>query len=275
MNICLTYLKEERRIKIMVLVNCGCGNKYVKSPEWVNIDFNAANNDVRTYNILKGLPFEDNSVDAIFSSCMLEHFTLEQALAHCKECHRVLKKGGIIRIVVPDLEDVCREYLRVLDFVRKDEVWDSKYEYILIELIDQMTRTVPGGEMQKYWDKKDKDEEYVMERTGYPEENKGKLPLITFIRLGIGACMRKLFGKTKVYSRYNLGKFMLSGEVHKWMYDEYSLGKLLKKVGFDKIERKQANESNILGWKSYNLEMKDEKEYKPHCLYVEAIKSYI
>lgn len=256
----------------MVLVNCGCGNKYVKLKEWINLDFNAVNRDVKTYNILKGLPFEDDSIDAIFSSCMLEHFTLEQALAHCKECYRVLKKGGIVRIVVPDLEDVCREYLRVLDAVRKDEKQDCKYQYILIELIDQMTRTFPGGEMQKYWQRIDKDEDYIMDRTGYPEENEGKLPFGKFIRLGIGACMRRLFGETRIYGRYNMGKFMLSGEVHKWMYDEYGLGKLLKEAGFDRVERKNVNVSNIPKWEDYSLEMKEGREYKPHCLYMEAVK---
>lgn len=154
----------------MKYVNCGCGNKYVRDAEWINIDFNSNNEGVQSYNILKGLPFESESVDCVFTSCMLEHFTKEQAQSFVKECGRVLKKGGILRIVIPDLEDVCREYLNILSLVQDNEKeYQKKYEYVIIELIDQMTRMHSGGEMQKYWEDEERDEPYIWQRTGYPE----------------------------------------------------------------------------------------------------------
>ena len=72
----------------MKLVNLGCGNKYVVAEEWINVDFNGVTKDVVSHNILSGLPFGNNEVDAIFSSCMLEHFEREEANAFIKECYR-------------------------------------------------------------------------------------------------------------------------------------------------------------------------------------------
>lgn len=256
----------------MVYVNCGCGNRFCTDKEWVNIDFNSMDKSVKSINILKGLPFDDNSVDAIFSSCMLEHFTKEQAERHLKECFRILRKGGVCRIVVPDLEDVCKEYLKILQLVEHDKTSEAKYDYILIELIDQMTRMYPGGEMLKYWNSVDKDEAYILERTGYPETAKGRMPFKTFFRLGVNYIARKLLGWTTWYRRYHLGSFMMSGETHKWMYDEYGLAQLMKKAGFNKVSRKTANDSVIPQWSRYGLEMNGEKEYKPHSLYMEGVK---
>lgn len=77
----------------MKYLNLGCGSKYIKNEKWDNIDFHG-NDEVIAVNILQGLPYKDNSVDGIFSSCMLEHFSKEQAECHIKECLRVLKKGA-------------------------------------------------------------------------------------------------------------------------------------------------------------------------------------
>jgi len=49
------------------------------------------------------LPFDDNSVDYVFSSHLLEHLFHEDALRLLEEIHRILKPGGWVRICVPDL----------------------------------------------------------------------------------------------------------------------------------------------------------------------------
>jgi SAM-dependent methyltransferase len=56
------------------------------------------------------LPFGNGSVDVIYSSHMLEHLDREEAREFLAEAHRVLRPGGWIRIVVPDLERYVREY---------------------------------------------------------------------------------------------------------------------------------------------------------------------
>lgn len=63
------------------------------------------------YKAPDGLPFPDNSIDAINCSHMLEHLTREEGLKFLKECNRVLKPDGIIRIAVPNAERLVSEYL--------------------------------------------------------------------------------------------------------------------------------------------------------------------
>src|SRR5262249_51146704 len=52
----------------------------------------------------RGIPFDDNSVPAIYSSHFFEHLTKADSEALLKECFRVLKPKGMIRVVVPLLE---------------------------------------------------------------------------------------------------------------------------------------------------------------------------
>ena len=54
-------------------------------------------------NIDKGLPFEDNSIENIYSSHFIEHLTLTQAKFYFKEAFRVLKPNGVMRTVCPDI----------------------------------------------------------------------------------------------------------------------------------------------------------------------------
>lgn len=60
--------------------------------------------------IRKTLPDEDESVDYIYCSHVLEHFEKDEAIKILKECRRVLKNKGILRIVLPDLKKIIKYY---------------------------------------------------------------------------------------------------------------------------------------------------------------------
>jgi predicted SAM-dependent methyltransferase len=108
-------------------LNVGCGTSGVEG--WVNIDnspsillsrlpfgrriFHTPDwpRDVRRADVRKRIPFPDSSVACIYSSHTFEHFTYEESRAVARECFRVLKPGGILRIVVPDLGIIVRDYL--------------------------------------------------------------------------------------------------------------------------------------------------------------------
>lgn len=49
------------------------------------------------------LPFEDNSIDEIYSRHVVEHFTLKEFLKVLQEWNRVLKVGGQVYIICPNL----------------------------------------------------------------------------------------------------------------------------------------------------------------------------
>jgi len=267
------------------LLNIACGSRYHK--EWLNIDLHPVSNLVKKVNILKGLPFKDDYFDAIYISHFIEHLTNNQSLFVLRESMRVLRQGGIIRIVVPDLENICREYLNILGKVRESSNFDEKYNWITVELLDQMVRNYPGGIMGEISNeiKKSKNmnlAEYILQRTGDDllntndsgKEYKEKLTFdklknillyiyLKIVRLLIPPNLRDLlFVNTTI------------GERHQWMYDSYSLKKLLDIVGFKDISIVAYNESNIPNFNSYLLDIKENgTPYKGiSSLYVEARK---
>lgn len=264
-------------------LNAGCGDIYNKSPEWVNADFGGKRDGVVQVNLLGRLPWDDNTFDAVFSSNMLEHFTKIQGQAFVKECIRILKPGGILRIVVPDLEDVCREYIRVLDSVRSGAESDAHYEAISIELLDQVTRMSMGGELAKFMASDRCDKEYMSERFGQVDcyiqdvndyrQYTGFRRLKKRIRQSVYDMKDKWVEKSVSAQIKKAGRFALSGEVHRWMYDEYSLKCLFENTGFVDVTRMKCNNSAITGWSNYELELtSDGHEYKPHNIYLEGKK---
>lgn len=58
--------------------------------------------------ITKRLPFEDNSIDLIFSSHLIEHIYNRQFKRFLADSLRILKKGGTQIIATPSLEKLCR-----------------------------------------------------------------------------------------------------------------------------------------------------------------------
>jgi predicted SAM-dependent methyltransferase len=59
----------------------------------------------------KGLPLSTGSVEALYSSHMLEHLDQIEAAAFLKEAKRVLRSGGIIRLAVPDIRQQVQQYI--------------------------------------------------------------------------------------------------------------------------------------------------------------------
>ena len=67
--------------------------------------------------------------------------------------------------------------------------------------------------------------------------------------------------------------FRRSGELHKWMYDRYSLGKALSTAGFTDIKQCGAAESRIAEWANFHLDTEpDGRTYKPDSLFMEATR---
>jgi predicted SAM-dependent methyltransferase len=60
--------------------------------------------------VTRRIPAADGSAEAVYSSHMIEHLSRWQALALLRECRRVLRPGGLIRIVTPDFAVLIAEY---------------------------------------------------------------------------------------------------------------------------------------------------------------------
>ena len=62
--------------------------------------------DAKYGDIVKGLPISKGSIDLIYSSHVLEHMSQQDAMIALRNCFELLKPGGKLKIVVPDL--FCR-----------------------------------------------------------------------------------------------------------------------------------------------------------------------
>lgn len=113
-------------------LNLGCGSHVPDS--WVNVDyalgarfmkipfFRVLNKKAKLFNfdwdkkiylhdLTKTFPWADSSVAIVYTSHTLEHFSKTDGRRFLAECYRVLRKGGILRVVVPDLRQFVMEYI--------------------------------------------------------------------------------------------------------------------------------------------------------------------
>jgi predicted SAM-dependent methyltransferase len=67
--------------------------------------------EVRRANIVKRVPLPSSSVEAVYTSHVLEHLYLSDVRLVLGEAVRILKPGGILRINVPSAERNARELL--------------------------------------------------------------------------------------------------------------------------------------------------------------------
>lgn len=69
--------------------------------------------------ITRHIPLKDSSVDLIFSRATLEHLTYKELINHFLECHRLIKKGGFIRMSVPDMDIMINNYINKQEDLEK------------------------------------------------------------------------------------------------------------------------------------------------------------
>jgi predicted SAM-dependent methyltransferase len=89
-------------------------------PDFVNIDANPREKKDLWLDVRCGLPFRTASVDSIYTAHMLEHLYPDELDNLLRECVRVLKPGGGMRIVVPSLASAIAAYCQ-----NKDRWFDS------------------------------------------------------------------------------------------------------------------------------------------------------
>jgi predicted SAM-dependent methyltransferase len=272
-------------------LNVGCGAKFHVS--WTNVDMHSTSPHVQACNLLKGLPYANNQFDVVYHSQVLEHFPKEDAARFLGECLRVLKPGGVLRVVVPDLESIAKEYLRYLNqnLENPNRTAEANYDWIMLEMYDQTVRNHSGGQMAEFLRQPNlTNEEFVIQRSGAVgrsiiENNRKdnsdsrwktlrkKMKRMTFKKL-IGHSVNRLKGKVSTRA-YIIGSFRLGGEVHMWMYDRFSLSRLLSRLGFVEIEVLTPHQSKVPNWCDYELDVKDGIVIDPASLFMEARKPLV
>ena len=101
------------------------------------------------HNLAKGLPFDSNSIDVVYHSHLLEHLDKDNAKIFLLEVRRVLKLGGIQRIVVPDLEKACRDYISHIPISENNYNEASNHDFYIAAIIEQSVRREAFGTSQQ------------------------------------------------------------------------------------------------------------------------------
>jgi predicted SAM-dependent methyltransferase len=101
----------ERRTALLrdAMINIGAGG--AGRPGWINIDAVQAANVSICYDCRAGLPLPDGAARGVFVEHFLEHLDYDsECPAFLRECSRVLRPGGTLRVIVPDAERYLRAY---------------------------------------------------------------------------------------------------------------------------------------------------------------------
>lgn len=89
-------------------LHLGCGKRHI--PGFVHVDLNPFPHVDYVQDIRKLAQFGDETVDLVYASQVLEYFDRFEVVDVLREWTRVLKRGGILRLSVPNFEVLSRLY---------------------------------------------------------------------------------------------------------------------------------------------------------------------
>jgi len=158
---------------ILKLLNLGCGVKTSDKLGVTNIDwsfylrikkskilssltplflkgvrlerFKSLPDNIMVHNLANGIPFENDSVDAVYHSHMLEHLDRDVAEKFLLEVKRVLKPGGVHRIVVPSFELMCKAYVSHIALCESQPAEAANHDRFIEEILEQSVRKEGAG----------------------------------------------------------------------------------------------------------------------------------
>ncbi|MDQ2082034.1 WcaI family glycosyltransferase [Xanthobacteraceae bacterium Astr-EGSB] len=82
---------------------------------FLRINENRFPDAVRLGDIVKGLPIADGEAAGVYASHVLEHLSFKDFYLAIRNAKRLLRAGGIFRLVVPDLESRAKYYISQLE----------------------------------------------------------------------------------------------------------------------------------------------------------------
>ena len=155
-------------------LNLGCGRTILSG--WVNIDNspsvvlakvpfiryilfklkiispeqfeNQWSKDIVWCDVSRKIPYPDSVVDRVYSSHFLEHIEKEKGETVLRETFRILKKGGIFRLVVPDLVFHAQRYLKKISGV--ESIGREPHDELLFNIYGAFLEAKRFGAWHRY-----------------------------------------------------------------------------------------------------------------------------
>lgn len=260
----------------MKLINLACGPVYIVDRLWTNVDFASANSNVIGCDLLKSLPFPNNSFDAVYSSHFLEHIPRDSVKDFLLECKRILRPEGYIRLVLPDCQEMFSAYLEM-----RTQGLHREADFVIVEIIDQCVRQESGGELSVFYnmiDQMDGQERIYWSSFVSSRNGEGLDPVVaiskckespgfihskaTSIRAMPGRLYKRLRNRMhqtglwllkSSFRRQNVS-FTAIGEKHCWLWDFHQLKQSLEGAGFTYVTRQTHLTSSIPCFPFYPLD---------------------
>jgi predicted SAM-dependent methyltransferase len=161
-------------------LHLGCG--WVNHPSFVNVDLLPASH-VHYIHRIDRLPFiSDGSVDLIHASHCLEHFSHRQVPSVLREWHRVLKKGGTLRLGVPDFDSIVALYkatgndaTSITGFLMGGQDYPHNFHMVVFNR-DNLTRLLleAGFESVSSWEPHSSELTRIVDATSTVEHHNGE-----------------------------------------------------------------------------------------------------
>jgi SAM-dependent methyltransferase len=252
---------------------------------WWNLDFAAVDPSVIRADLLGTLPVPGDTMEVVYSSHFLEHVPRPQVQPFLRECRRVLRPGGSIRLVTPDLQFLCREYLRLRDAGAHDRA-----DFVTLELLDQCVRMETGGALGRFYERAAREADpgersFIREMTGEDLSARAREPSTALSRVRRAlreprlarAWMARAYRRAilrllpRAFRQQNVSQAEV-GERHLWLYDFHSLQVLLLQAGFTDVRRLDFDRSLIPGFPLEPLDVAPDGRPRKgaESLYVEA-----
>jgi predicted SAM-dependent methyltransferase len=114
------YVENFNQHKLQI----GCQGQVIKG--WLNVDIEPKSREVALMDATKSFPFGADTFSYIFTEHMIEHVSYKEAELMLKECYRVMKTGGVLRISTPNLKFLMELYSESKTEVQKAYIQESK-----------------------------------------------------------------------------------------------------------------------------------------------------
>lgn len=274
---------------IQTKVNLACGGIFVTGDGWINFDYSPSGEAVHRADLLGRLPLPDAHAVLVYSSHFLEHIPRDCVASFLAECRRILAPGGVLRLVLPDLENLCRAYLAHRECGEHD-----KADFVVLEMIDQCVRRKSGGELGHYYRQLKSNPHSRADMIDFVKDRNGENILnVSPVRVNRSKQLAYLLRKMPYFVEYFWTRAVLRllpaafraqnvslaavGERHHWIWDFEQLRAELEQAGFEIVTRCTASDSRFAGFPFHPLDL--DTEGRPlkgeESMYIEAVKPMI